>query len=112
MSSVWLRPQDGYPLLKAVVNSTSATIALVAGSGANIVRLYRAILVFGGAGNITFEDGSTALSGPMPFAANAVLILPMDGNEWFKTSAGNALNIANASTVQVSGTIYYTTGNA
>lgn len=110
MTSVWLQPQNGYPILPAVINSSAATVPAVAAISGNIIRVYKIFFVVGGTTNLTFEDGSTALSGPMPFVANGSLVLDMNGTPWFTTSSGNAFNILNSGAASVNGTVYYTAG--
>jgi hypothetical protein len=109
MSSVTITPQNGLVLIPSVVTSTSATVAGVAAISGQIIRVYKLFLMTGGITNLTFQDGTTALSGALPFVANGSIALNMDGNPWFTTSAGNAFNIGNSgSSIQVSGIIYYT----
>jgi hypothetical protein len=107
MAGVIITPDRAGSLAPSVVNSASATIAAPAATGSQIIRVYKLFIVVAGATNITFQDGSTALTGPMPLAANEAIVLDIDGTPWFTTSAGNAFNIANSGTVQVSGTIFY-----
>lgn len=108
MSTVWMGPQNGSPLLTAPVTSASSTIAAIAAVSGQIIRVYKLFLVVGGTTNLTFEDGNNALSGAVPMVANGSITLDMDGTPWFTTSVGNAFNIANSGSVQVSGTVYYT----
>ena len=108
MATMWLGPPNGGPLIAAAINSTSPTIALVAGAAGQIIRIFKIFLVVGGTTNLTFEDGSTALTGAIPMASNGSLTLDMDGTAWFTSSAGNALNLLNSGSVQVSGAVYYT----
>ena len=109
MSSATIMPQNGLVLIPGAVTSTSATVVGVASISGQIIRVYKLFLVVGGVTNLTFQDGTTALSGALPFVANSSIALNMDGNPWFTTTAGNAFNIGNSgSGVQVSGTVYYT----
>jgi hypothetical protein len=113
MTQVTIGPINGLALSTVVVNSTSGTIAAPAGVTGKIIRVYKLFLVVGGTTNITFQDGTTALSGPVPLIANGSITLDMDGQAWFTTSVGNAFNIGNSgSSVQVSGTVYYTANNS
>jgi len=109
---VWIGPQNGLNFLPQNVNSTAATIAAPSGVTGQIIRVYKIFLVVGGATNITFQDGSTALCGALPMLANGAISLPNDGTPWFTTSSGNAFNIANSGGAQVSGIVYYTINNA
>jgi hypothetical protein len=114
MSGVTIVPGEAQPLAVAVVSSSASTISVIsaiAAAGttpAKVIRVYKLFLVMGAAGNIGFLDGSTALSGAMPFSLNGSITLNMDGCPWFTTTPGNAFQITNASTVLVTGTVYYT----
>jgi hypothetical protein len=110
MSSVWMRPQNGLAIQSSVVNSSAATVTGVAGVSGQIIRVYAMVLVIGGTSNITFQDGTTALSGAMPMLANGSIVLDNNGNHWYATSSSNAFNIGNSGSVSVNGTIYYTVG--
>ncbi len=107
-AAVTIWPIDGGPLYQVPVNSAAATIAAIGAVTGAIFRVYQLFLVTGGTTNLTFEDGSTVLSGPIPFLANGSIVLDNSGLPWFTTSAGNPFNIANSGTAQVSGTVYYT----
>lgn len=65
----------------------------------------------GAATNITFQDGANPQSGPLPLVANEAIVLDIDGTPWFITSPGNAFIVANSSSAQVSGTVYYSLDN-
>lgn len=108
MAQMWIGPQSGVVPVASVVNSSSGTVAAVAAVSGYIIRVYKLFLVVGGTSNLTFEDGSTALSGPIPLVANGSVVLDNSGTPWFTTSAGNAFNILNSGSVQISGTVYYT----
>lgn len=113
MAQVTIGPINGLALTAAVLTSTSSTIAAIAGVAGQIIRVYKLFLVVGGTTNLTFQDGPTALSGAIPLVANGSVTLDMDGQAWFTTSVGNAFNIGNSgSSVQVSGTVYYTANNS
>ena len=111
MTSVSIGPDRAGSLAPSVVNGSGSSIAGVAASAGQVIRVYKMFLVVGGATNITFEDGSTALCGPLPLLANESIVLDIDGTPWFTTTSGNAFNIANSGSVQVSGTIYYMLNN-
>ncbi len=80
----------------------NAIIAAVAGKRIFIYRLY---FILGAATNITFKDGSTALTGAMPFLANGFMILDPTQVPWHQTAAGAAFNINSSNAVQVSGSV-------
>ena len=106
---VSIGPIDGEFLQSVIVSSgAGGNIAAPAGQNGVIIRIYRVMLVLGGITNITFQDGSTALSGAMPMLANGSFFLPMDGYPHFTTLAGNAFNINSSAAVQVSGTVWFT----
>jgi hypothetical protein len=84
--------------------SSNTVIAAVAGE---IIRVYRVLLVANAAANLTFQDGSTALSGAMALAANSPVVLPNCGIPWYQTSPGNAFNILSSTGAQISGTLWY-----
>ncbi len=103
-------PLDGEFLQSTVVNNNSGGDigSPVSPASQAIIRVYQIMLVLGGATNITFKDGSTALSGPMPMLANGSYYLPMTGYPHFTTSVGNDFNINSSNAVQVSGTVWFT----
>ena len=109
MANVSIGPAElGSALAFAVVSSSATGIAAVAGVTGQIIRVYKLFLVVGGTTTLTFQDGSTGLSGGLPMVVNGSIVLDMDGQPWFKTSSGNAFNISNSGNLQVSGTVYYT----
>lgn len=112
MSTVAILPDRMGSLANSVVNSTSSAISAPAGISGKVIRVYRLFLVVGGATNLTFEDGSNALCGPLPILANGSIVLDIDGSPWFTTTSGNAFTIANSGSVQVSGAVYYYVDNA
>jgi len=109
MTSFNLAPMDGLGL-KSVVVSVTATgsTAAPAGISNETLNIYKMLLVPSAPVTIIFENGATALSGPISLAANQELILPMDGTPWFTCSVGASFNINSSAAVQISGTIYYT----
>ena len=111
MSGVQLQPGDSGPLQSALISSTYGTITAIAGVTGSVIKVYKLFLVVTGAVTITFEDGSTALSGAMALSANGAITLDLDGQPWFPCSVGNAFNIIQSATTQVSGTVYYTMTN-
>lgn len=69
-------------------------------------KLYRLILLFGGATNITFKDGAIALSGPLPFVANGTIVLDFSGDPWYIGSLNTNFIINSSNAVQISGTAW------
>ena len=56
------------------------------------------------------QSGGTALTGPMPLAANGGFCLPAPADPWacwFKTAVGKKLNLYLSAAKQVSGTVVY-----
>lgn len=106
---VWQALALQNPLSGALISfATSGDNNIVAGVTAKVIKAYRLYIVVGGATNITIKDGSTALTGAMPFASNGSLVLDFSGIPWYTTSAGNALVINSSAAVQVSGRVEYT----
>ena len=98
---------SSYSLAAVNVNASGQT-ALVASSMGKAVKVYKILLVIGGISNLTIQDGSTGLTGPMPFNAGGLLELDStNGEPFFTTTAGNALNLNCSAGVQVSGTVWY-----
>lgn len=101
-------PYTGFLTSGAVSFASSGDNTVVSAVTSQIVRVYRIILTTAAATNITMKDGaSTSLSGAMPFGVNGSLVLDMQGEPWYVTSAGNAFIINSSNAVQVSGTVYY-----
>lgn len=93
---------------ETVINITaSGTTPLIAGTVDQIGRLYRVVLVATSAVNLTFEDDTTPLTGPIYLGAGGSFVLDFDGEPWFTTTAGNALNLSADANAQVSGRAYW-----
>lgn len=88
--------------------ATSGNHNVIAGVSAKVIAVYRVLLVVAGATNITFEDGTTALTGALPLAANGTVVLDFQSEPWFVTSTAAAFNINSSAAVQVSGAIWAT----
>lgn len=105
----WLPAWLPGPILTATINnSAGGDIVLVPALAGHTVTLVELVLVIGGTTNLTFKDGQTSLSGPMPFTANMSIVL--DLGPWYSTTAGNALNLNSSSAAQISGTVFYVVG--
>ena len=92
----------------SVSASTVGNNTLVAGIALNTIRVFKVVLVFSGAGTAIFQDGNTALTGPLVMSIGGSIVLDMDvTNPWFVTSAGNNF-VLNLSAGSVGGVIYYT----
>lgn len=95
-------------LTPIAVNAASGfPLNLVAATSGMIVRVYRVLLVVGGATTLTFEDGSTPLGGGIVVSEpNEIIALDPSLLPWFQTAAGDALNLASSSNVQITGTVW------
>lgn len=93
----------------AVINfSGSGDNDLVSAVANQTVRCFRLFIVVGGITNLTFKNGTTALTGPLPMAANGGITLDLISPEpWFTASAGNALKLNSSNAVQVSGELWF-----
>ena len=111
MAGVSLQPTDGLTLQVAVVSATATAISAPAAVTSQIIRIYKLFLVSAGTTNITFEDGTTALSGALPLVANGAITLDLDGQPWFTCTRANNFTIGNSGNLQVSGAVYYTQTN-
>lgn len=74
----------------------------------NRINVHRIWLVVGGATNLTFKDGATALTGAVPMSSNGGLTFDLSGEPWFVTTIGNAFIVGSSNAVQVSGGLWYT----
>ena len=97
----------GYLQAKIDTASSGAVQIVAAQTGKSIV-MTKAVLVSAGTTNIKWQSGSTDLTGAMPFVANLGMVdestMPENG---LRTNSGEALNLNNSATVQVSGYIKY-----
>ena len=95
----------------AIAFSSSGDNTVVAGLTANPIRVYGLVATVNGATNITFKDGSTALSGALILTGNgSSFTLPLTDEPYFTTTIGNAFVMNSSSAVAVSGICWYTTG--
>ncbi len=85
--------------------SGSGDNTIVAASSGKRVFVYRLYFILGAITDIIFKDGTTALTGAMPFLANGFMILDPTQVPWHQTSAGAAFVINSSNAVQVSGSI-------
>ena len=85
--------------------SASGDTAVIAGVSGRRIYVFRLYFILGAATNITFKNGSTALTGAMPFLANGFMILDPTQVPWHQTDLGAAFNINSSNAVQVSGSI-------
>jgi len=88
----------------------SGDTTAVAAAAGKATRLYRLLLVVSGATNITIKDGSTALTGAMPIAANGSITLDFSGEPWFVGSNNTNFIVNSSNAVNVEGSVWYTQG--
>lgn len=86
-------------------NGDNTLIALVASKK---IKVHRLFLVVSAATNITFKDGTTALTGAMAMSANGGFTLDMQGDPWFTGTAGTDFILNQSGSAQISGRVYYT----
>jgi hypothetical protein len=95
----------GKQTLPAVINfATASTNVIVAGIPGHRINVMKIFMTIVGSTTLTFEDGTTPLTGPMTLSAMA---LDYDGCPWWTTSIGNGFAINSSSPVQVSGSLQY-----
>lgn len=109
MAGVTISPSPTYLKVAAINVSSTGANALVAGVTGMRTQVFRVWLNAGAANTITFQDGTTSLSGPIALAANSPPVdLQNSGDPWFVTSTSNAFNLSLGAASQVSGMLYYT----
>ena len=95
-------------ITNAVIDfSGSGANTIVAGVAGKKIYIFRLYFILGGASNLTFKDGSTALTGAMPFLANGYMVLDPTLVPWHECASGDAFIINSSNAVQVSGAIGY-----
>lgn len=98
-------------LTSAVINAVAAgDNVLIAAVAAQVIRVYRMLVVVAAADSVTFYDGAAgvALTGLMSMSQYGSIVLDLDSEPWFTTTAGNAFVLNMTAGVQASGRIYYT----
>ena len=100
---------SGRGYLQAKIDTASSgAVTIVAAQAGKKIIMTKAVLISGGTTNIKWQSGSTDLTGAMPFVANLGMVdestMPENG---LRTNPGEALNLNNSATVQVSGYIKY-----
>ena len=108
-ASVSTIPLPASQLTPFVINTSASGLLQIgpAGAAGKTVKLYRLVLFVAGPTNITFEDATNPLSGPIPMNAGGNMIFDFSGDPWYSSAAGDALNINSSNAVQLSGTAYY-----
>lgn len=88
------------------VNTATTTVIVAAPTSPAFIRVLGWERLAGGTVNVTFKDGTTALEGPMPLAAQAGDVV-VDEDGVFDCTPGNALQMTTDAAVQVSGHVKY-----
>lgn len=95
-----------------VLNDATGNFAAVAAVSGKKIVIWRIILTAPTAHTLTFEDGSTPLTGPMSTTLFPFNLEPQIDQlgcyALFETTVGNAFNIVADTGIQVSGIVYYT----
>lgn len=96
-------------LSKALVASAAGVTQLVALVAAKQIVVCALTFVANGAVNVKFQSHTTPtdLTGLFYVAANGGLVLPFNANGWFRTIAGQALDINLSAAVAVGGVLVY-----
>ena len=102
----------GSPRVKpAAINFVASGDNIVVASSTRPVSVQGVAFTVAGATNITFKNGSTAQSGAIQFTgAGASMTLPLSDLVYFFAVPGNDFIINSSQAVQVSGTLWYTSG--
>lgn len=97
-------------LTSAAINfsNTGANTVVAAVTGRRI-RVWKMNFTCTTASNLTFEDGSTALSGAYDLQANGSIFFPYDSAPYYETTIGAGFVISQSGTSSIQGTVYYTT---
>ncbi|MBS0176737.1 MAG: hypothetical protein JSR64_22160 [Nitrospira sp.] len=101
--------QTSNPFTRTTINITTATTtAVVSATAAQITRVYRVFLNFGGSQTLDIQTASTSLvGGPLSFQTGSGLVLDFMGEVWVLTNANEALNFVTTTTAPVRGFIDY-----
>jgi hypothetical protein len=95
----------------AINEATSGDRTILAGTGGQTVRLYKAFVQNTGASDVSvkYRDGtSTDFHPALLLKPGGSYFLDFDGEPWFVTSSGNGLVLNLSASIQVSGRFYYT----
>jgi hypothetical protein len=95
-----------YKYATVVASSSGNTAVVAAVSGKRIVVVAHKILA-NAAVNVKWQSASTDITGLSYLAANGGEVLPYNPAGWFRTTAGEALNINLSGAVAVGGHITY-----
>lgn len=110
MGTQSLYPRIGLISTSAVSFASSGDNTVISATTGKRLLVNRIWFVVAGATSLTFKNGTTALSGKVPVAANGSFTLDLSDEPWFITSLSAAFVINSTNAVQVSGQVYYTYG--
>lgn len=100
---------DNYPVLEAKINEASGgDHIIIPGLAGQTIRVFRIFFVLTADTDVTFKDGATALTGPLPMLASGSITLDFTELHWFITSAGNDFVINTTPNAGFGGRVYYT----
>lgn len=96
-----------YAAISAATNGNNTLVAAVSGKSIRVLSV--ALVASGGANTARFESDAdgTALTGQMDIADNGQLVLPYNPAGWFKTVAGELLNLELSAATPVAGMLSY-----
>jgi hypothetical protein len=97
--------------LNATNCSASGNNTIIAAPSAGPIKVWKIWFTAGGAVNVTFQSGSTALSGGAVLTASgSSFTLYYDGSPHFVALPGSAFVINLSGAVALTGQVYYTIG--
>ena len=101
--------ESGKILMHAVISEvTAARNAIVAAVSGKKIKVFAYVLINTTAQIVTWESGTTALSGAMALASNGGITIAVQPPECIlETVAGEALNITQSAATQLSGHLSY-----
>lgn len=91
----------------AVTFSSLGDNVVVLGVAGKIIKVLQFFFVIGGAANITFKSGSTAITGSMPFSGAGAFVLDYAQLPLNCLNAGDSFVVNLSAGVAVGGTIWY-----
>lgn len=90
-----------------ITTNSSGDAVLVAGVLPKNILIFKMFLVVGSDVNMTFKNGTIALTGPIPMKASGSFVLDFDERPWFTTDRGQNFILNLDGSVQVSGRLFY-----
>lgn len=86
--------------------SISGDVSIIAGVTGKKIYIFRLYFIVGASTSITFKNGTTALTGAMPFPTGGMVLDPTLA-PWHECDTGAAFVMNSTNAVQVSGAIGY-----